>query len=213
MKKFKKKIITFLLVVCMTVGVVVANCETVKAYSWQYTVQAGDTLWELATYHGTTVSAIRNASNIFTNIILPGQVLNIPSNTTTTSTNSTGSVNNLSQSERDLFARVIEGEAGGEPYVGKVGVAAVILNRVNSPKFPNTLKDVIYERHAFEAVTNNSIWRRNPSQDAYQALEQAMNGWDPTYDSLFFWNPYKPVNPWVWSRPIQVQYGEHVFAH
>ena len=213
MKKFKEKIITTLLIIILAAGVVIFDVETAQASSWQYTVQSGDNLWALANFHGTTVSGIRNASNIHSNIIRPGQVLNIPSNTTTTSTNAGRVSNNLSQNERDLFARVIEGEARGEPYVGQVGVAAVILNRIDSPEFPNSLTGVIYQRHAFEAVTNGSIWRRNPSQDSYRALDAAMNGWDPTYGSIFFWNPYKAVSTWVWSRPIQVQYGEHVFAH
>ena len=211
MKRFKEKIITSLLIIILASGVVIFAVDTAQASSWQYTVQRGDTLWALANFHGTTVNGIRNASNLHSNIIRPGQVLNIPSTTTTTSTN-VGRVNHLSQNERDLFARVIQGEAGGEPYVGQVAVAAVILNRVNSSEFPNTITNVIYERHAFEAVTNGSIWRRNPSQDSYRALDAAMNGWDPTYGSLFFWNPYKPVTPWIWSRPIQVQYGDHVFA-
>lgn len=113
----------------------------------------------------------------------------------------------------DLLARVIEAEAQGEPYVGKVAVAAVILNRVRHPEFPNTLSGVIFQPHAFESVTNGLIWRRTPSEESRRAAIDALNGWDPTYGSIFFWNPYKPVSPWIWSRPVVVQYGNHVFAH
>lgn len=113
----------------------------------------------------------------------------------------------------ELLARVIAAEAQGEPYIGQVAVGAVILNRVRDPDFPNTLAGVIYQPHAFESVSNGLIWRRNPTEEAWRAAQDALNGWDPTYGSLFFWNPYKPVSAWIWSRPIVIQYGNHVFAH
>lgn len=116
------------------------------------------------------------------------------------------------QSNVDLLARVIAAEARGEPYIGKVAVGAVVLNRVKHPEFPNTLAGVIYQPHAFESVTNGLIWRRTPTAEERQAAVDALNGWDPTYGSIFFWNPSKPVSPWIWSRPIVVAYGNHVFA-
>lgn len=112
----------------------------------------------------------------------------------------------------ELLARVIAAEAEGEPFEGQVAVGAVILNRVNHPGFPNTLSGVIYQPHAFESVTNGLIWRRTPSQEAYSAARSALNGWDPTYGAIFFWNPYKPVSPWIWSRQIVARIGNHVFA-
>lgn len=114
--------------------------------------------------------------------------------------------------EVELLSRVVAAEAEGEPFIGKVAVAAVVMNRVRSPGFPNTLSGVVYQPHAFESVSNGLIWRRTPSADSVRAVEQAMAGWDPTYGSLFFWNPNKPVTPWIWSRPIVVRYGNHVFA-
>ncbi|HHT02397.1 MAG TPA: spore cortex-lytic enzyme [Firmicutes bacterium] len=112
----------------------------------------------------------------------------------------------------NLLARIVTGEARAEPYLGKVAVAAVLLNRVRSPKFPNTLSGVVYQPHAFESVTNGEIWRTPPTEDAYKAAQQALNGWDPTYGSLFFWNPAKAVSKWIWSRPIVTRIGGHVFA-
>lgn len=114
--------------------------------------------------------------------------------------------------ELELLARVVAAEAQGEPYTGQVAVAAVILNRVHSPQFPNSISGVIYQPHAFESVSNGLIWRRQPSQQAYNAARDALNGWDPTYGSLFFWNPSKPVSPWIWSRRIIVTIGNHVFG-
>lgn len=115
--------------------------------------------------------------------------------------------------ELELLARTIAAEAQGEPYIGQVAVGAVILNRVRDSRFPNTISGVIYQPHAFESVSNGLIWRRTPSAEARRAAQDALNGWDPTYGSLFFWNPYKPVSAWIWSRPIVIQYGNHVFAH
>lgn len=110
-----------------------------------------------------------------------------------------------------LLAHLVMGEAGQEPYMGKVAVAAVILNRVASDQFPNTLAGVIYQPNAFESITNG-VANTTPTDECVRAAEDALNGWDPTYGCLFFWNPYKPVSSWIWSRQIQTQIGDHVFA-
>ena len=114
--------------------------------------------------------------------------------------------------EVTLLSRLIMGEATGEPLEGQVAVAAVILNRVRSPEFPNTVPGVVYDPWAFESVENGYIWSMQPSAEEVRAAELALNGWDPTYGALYFWNPSKPVTPWIWSRSIIVQIGEHVFA-
>lgn len=113
----------------------------------------------------------------------------------------------------DLLARVLRAEAESEPYEGKVAVGAVLLNRVRDPRFPNSLEGVIYEPDAFESVSNGRIYQTPPSPEDVQAARDAINGWDPVYGAVFFWNPYKPVTPWIWSRPIITQIGNHVFAH
>jgi len=110
-----------------------------------------------------------------------------------------------------LLSRVVNGEAAAEPYLGKVAVASVILNRTKSDKFPNTLAGVIYQPNAFESITNG-VANREPSAESIKAAQDAMNGWDPTQGCLFFWNPSKPVNKWIWSRPIITRIGQHVFA-
>ena len=112
----------------------------------------------------------------------------------------------------DLLARVIQGEAGDEPYLGKVAVAAVMLNRVSSASFPNSLSGVVFEPYAFESVSNGLIRQRTPSTESVRAAGEALNGLDPTYGALFFWNPSKPVSPWIWSRQIITEIGQHVFA-
>lgn len=115
--------------------------------------------------------------------------------------------------EFELLARVIMGEATGEPFLGMVAVGAVIVNRTKDPAFPPTIAGVIYDPDAFESVTNGLIWTQNPTDEMYRAAELALNGYDPTYGCTFFWNPYKPVSPWIWTRPIVTQIGNHVFAY
>lgn len=114
--------------------------------------------------------------------------------------------------EVNLISRLIMGEANGEPFAGQVAVGAVILNRVRDPQFPNTVPGVIYEPWAFESVENGLIWSDVPSPTNIRAAELALNGWDPTYGALFFWNPSAAVSPWVWTRQIITQIGQHVFA-
>ena len=110
-----------------------------------------------------------------------------------------------------LISRAIHAEAEGEPYIGKVGVGAVLLNRVKHSDFPNTLSGVVYQTNALESVSNGRM-NSTAGQESVKAAQDALNGWDPTYGALFFWNPYKPVNKWMWTREITVQYGAHVFA-
>jgi len=110
-----------------------------------------------------------------------------------------------------LLARLISGEARGEPYIGQVAVGAVILNRVKSSQFPNSLPGVVYQPGAFESVANGQIYAALPTS-ARQAAYDALNGWDPSYGALFFWNPSKPVSRWIWSRLILIYLGHHVFA-
>ncbi|WP_258360829.1 cell wall hydrolase [Moorella sulfitireducens] len=114
--------------------------------------------------------------------------------------------------EINLLARLIAAEAGNEPYEGQVAVGAVVLNRVRSPLFPSTISGVIYEPWAFESVANGLIWRVTNLALPAAAAADALNGWDPTYGALFFWNPSKPVSPWIWTRSIITQIGAHVFA-
>ena len=112
-----------------------------------------------------------------------------------------------------LLARIIEGEAAGEPFLGKVAVGAVILNRTESGKFPDTLNGVVFQPLAFESVSNGLVWQKPPSADSLKAAQDAINGYDPTQGALFFWNPSKPVSRWIWSRTISTRIGRHVFGN
>ena len=118
-----------------------------------------------------------------------------------------------STSDLQLMARAINGEAIGEPYEGQVAVGAVILNRVRSSKFPNTIAGVIYESGAFTAVADGQI--NVPiaeNSTVYKAARDAMNGWDPTNGAIYFFNPDTATNKWIWSRPLIKTIGKHRFC-
>ena len=125
----------------------------------------------------------------------------------------TGSVSAASynESETYLLGRLVHGEARGEPYVGKVAVAAVVLNRVKSPSFPNTISGVIYQSGAFDAVSDGQI-NLTPDEDSLCAARDALNGWDPTGGCLYYYNPATATNGWIWSRIVQLSIGKHNFA-
>ncbi len=113
--------------------------------------------------------------------------------------------------ETYLLARLVHGEARGEPYVGKVAVAAVVLNRVKSPLFPNTIAGVIYQAGAFDAVSDGQI-NLEPDADSLRAARDALNGWDPSGGCLYYYNPATATNGWIWSRTVQLSIGKHNFA-
>ena len=123
--------------------------------------------------------------------------------------NSSGT--NTSSGDVYLLARCIYGEARGETYKGQVAVGAVILNRVRSSSFPNSISGVIYQPGAFSVVSDGQI-KLSPDNSAVKAAKDAMNGWDPTGGCLYYYNPKKTSNQWIRSRPIVTTIGEHVFC-
>ena len=127
----------------------------------------------------------------------------------TTSSSSSSSTNN--SSNVNLLARAIYGEARGEPYVGQVAVGAVIMNRVRSSKYPNTIARVIYQSGAFDAVSDGQI-NLQPDTTAKKAAQDALNGWDPSYGAIYYFNPSTATNKWIWSRPMTVTIGKHRFC-
>lgn len=125
----------------------------------------------------------------------------------------TSSSSSSSNREGDVYllARIISAEARGEPYTGQVAVGAVILNRVKSPSFPNTLSGVIYQKGAFTAITDGQF-NQPISDSAYKAARDAINGWDPTNGCIYYYNPKKTSNAWMHSRPIITVIGNHRFC-
>lgn len=125
------------------------------------------------------------------------------SNSTNNNTNYTGDAN--------LLAKLVYAESRGEPYSGQVAVASVVLNRVKSSSFPNSVAGVIYQSGAFSVVSDGQI-NLTPNDTAKKAAQDAINGWDPSYGAIYYFNPNTATNKWIWSRPVTVVIGKHRFC-
>ena len=124
---------------------------------------------------------------------------------------SSSSGGGYSNADIQLLARLIYAEARGESYTGQVAVGAVVLNRVKSPSFPNTISGVIYQPYAFTCVNDGQI-NYTPNSTAVKAAKDAMNGWDPSYGCLYYYNPKIATSSWIFTRPTVITIGRHVFA-
>jgi len=133
--------------------------------------------------------------------------INIPGGGKTAS----GGGGSVRSNELYTLAQCIHGEARGEPYIGQVAVGAVIMNRVRSPLFPNTIAGVIFQPGAFTAVSDGQMFQP-PGATALKAAQDALNGWDPTGGALYYYNPAKTTSKWIWSRPVIKVIGKHYFA-
>jgi len=116
-----------------------------------------------------------------------------------------------SNGDLDLLARLISAEARGEPYEGQVAVGAVVLNRVEHPSFPNSVAGVIYQPGAFSCLDDGQF-DQPVAESAYRAARDAMNGWDPSYGAIYYFNPVTATSQWIWSRPLIVNIGKHRFC-
>lgn len=128
-----------------------------------------------------------------------------------TSSNNSSTSTSSNSNNVNLLAHLIYGEARGEPYTGQVAVGAVIMNRVKSSSFPNSIAGVIYQSGAFDAVSDGQI-NMTPDSTAIKAAQDALNGWDPSYGAIYYFNPNTATNKWIWSRPMTVTIGKHRFC-
>lgn len=135
------------------------------------------------------------------------KALGMPTNSSSSSSQTSG----YSEADINLLARLIYGEARGESYVGQVAVGAVVMNRIKSSSFPNTMSGVIYQRYAFTAVDDGQI-NLAPNATARKAALDAINGWDPSYGALYYYNPATATSAWIFTRKTTVTIGRHVFA-
>ncbi len=174
-----------------------------------YYVGPGDTLYDLARDFSTSIGVILALNNKENSYLRSGERIQLPVHNLT----SHQILNHrVSRQELNLLARAIYGESRGEPYIGQVAVASVIINRVLSNQFPDTFAQVIYQQGQFSAVYDGQI-NLTPNQRAYRAAREALNGSDPTNGALYFYNPRTATNVGFFrGRRVIVKIGEHVFV-
>ncbi len=184
---------------------------SVSSGSTSYTVKSGDTLFLIAQRYGITVESLRQANNLSSTALYPGQALRIPQSA---SSSGGAGIFNLSQSDIDLLARLVSAESDGEPFTGQVAVAASILNRLEDPRYPKSIPGIVYQidngSYQYSPVLDGRI-NLPASSSAYQAVQSALSGWDPSNGGNGFYNPAKTTSQWVRSNPVTAVIGNHVF--
>ncbi|MGP7817369.1 cell wall hydrolase [Niallia sp. 01092] len=196
MKKFKKLIVAAGLIGSLSAFTLTNQTEAAT----NHTIHNGETYWNIAKGFGIPINSLMNANN--SKPLIAGETMILPNST-------------ISAADKDLMARLVHAEAVGEPYAGKVAVAVVILNRVKSDQFPNTIREVIYQisngHYAFTPVQNGQI---NQPADAAskRAVNEAIAIGESGKGSLFFFNPKTSSSKWILSRPVTVEIGNHRFA-
>lgn len=177
-KNMAKLITAYALVIIMTLS----SAAPVFALTKEHIVSSGESLYVISSWYNSDVNSIKAANNEWNDTIYPGEKLVIPVNNNVSGNNS--SFGNYSQ-DRYLIAKMIYAEARGESFEGQVAVGAVILNRVKSGVFPNTVAGVIYQQDAFESIYNGQFYDNEPDLEAFQAADAALSGYDPTGGALY----------------------------
>lgn len=173
-----------------------------------YQVEPGDSLYWIAGIYGISVQELQSLNHLDSEVIRVGQRLIVP----------TDLVKHypvgvrLSAQEVEWLAQMIYAEARGEPYLGQVAVGAVIINRMLSPQFPNTLRGVLFQNNAFQPIRNGSFYL-TPNESARRAALEALNGYDPTGGALYFFNPRQSTDRFMHSRPAKITIGSHRFTN
>jgi spore germination cell wall hydrolase CwlJ-like protein len=187
--------------------------QVIKVPCSMYTVKSGDSLYLIAKKSTVTLYSLRKANNKWNDYVYAGQMLNLPARASAGST--AAAVVSYTASDLDLLARLITAEAGNQPYTAKVGVGAVVVNRVQDASWPNTISGVIYQKtggyYQFSPVENG--WINKPaSQDAKNAAYEAIHGSDPTNGALYYFDD-STTNKWIWSKPIALRSGNMVYSY
>ena len=176
-----------------------------KLKNWGYYKGSVDGIYGSATL--TAVKSFQKKNNLTVDGIAGKKTLEAMGIFSSSNTSSTS----VSNSNLNLISRFVYAEARGEPYSGQVAVASVILNRVKSSNFPNTVSGVVYQSGAFSCVSDGQI-NLTPNETAKKAAQDAINGWDPSYGAVYYFNPNTATNKWIWSRPVTVTIGNHRFC-
>lgn len=199
MKKLKKLAVAAGLIVSMSAFTLTTQSN---AATTTHKVQSGETYWKIASKFGVPVTSLMQTNHATNSKLFAGQNIVIPNST-------------ISAADKELMARLVHAEAVGEPYAGKVAVATVILNRLKSPNFPNTIKGVIYQvesgHYAFTPVQDGRI--KLPADAASRrAVNEAIAFSGKGQGSLYFYNPRTAKSKWILSRHVTVVIGNHRFA-
>ena len=191
--------------------------QVLNITSKTYTVQNGDSLYLISQKFGISLLNLRQANNKWDDILYSGEVLNIPVSTSSSGQSTqtpSNAVISYTAAEVDLLARLIEAEAGGEPYTAKVAVGAVVVNRVKDSRFPSTITNVIYQKdsgyYQFSPVVNGMINKPATAEDRTAAYE-AINGTDPTKGALYYFDD-STTNKWLWSKTVALRVDRMVFS-
>lgn len=188
-------------------GEVVKQIQS-KLKKWGYLKGSVDGIYGYQTY--TAVKYFQRKNGLTVDGIVGKQTLAaLGINVSSTKTGDSREYSN--SKDVTLLARVINGEARGEPYEGQVAVGAVVLNRTRSPQFPSTIAGVIYQPGAFTAIVDGQI-NATLRETSIKAARDALNGWDPSGGALYYFNPAKTTNKWIWSRPLIKIIGKHRFC-
>jgi len=174
-----------------------------------HVVSKGESLYKISKWYNVSIKKIKELNNLKNDRIYIEQKLIIPSE----QTNKTNVVSRSLNVDRDVYllAKLIYAESRGEPFEGQVAVGAVALNRLKDPRFPKTIKEIIYEPYAFTSVIDGQI-NLIPNATAIKAAELAFRGWDPSGGALYYFNPEKSTSKWIWTRKIIKKIGNHLFA-
>lgn len=188
----------------------------------EYTVRQGDTLRTIANAFHVPLVALWQFNRLSSDLLRAGQTLFIPYLGTVpapaytappapVNPGQTTAATAYTANELLMLAHVIQAEAGNQPFLGMVAVGAVVLNRVRAAGFPKSIEAVIFQPGQFESVANGTYWKA-PTPEAVKAAQAALQGWDPTQGSLYFYNPALTQNAWIKSLPVTVQIGQQVFC-
>lgn len=204
---FKKTIISFTVLIT---AILFSTGAAFASDGANHTVKKGEYLWLLAFSYGVPIQELIETIQLLNpKLIYPEQKIWVPQAKAQSLQPVSRGQLRPSWADVELMARVVMAESRGESYTGQVGVAAVILNRLNSSKFPNTISGVINQSGAFQPVDNGSLWWGYPSQTAFNAVQDAVNGYDPTGGALYFGTS---ASWYIRQRNITIQIGNHIFA-
>ncbi len=194
-------------------GTVVKTIQT-KLKRWGYYTGSVDGVFGAKTKSAVQLFQRKNgltADGIVGSATAKAMGVTLSGSNTNTSSNNNTTASGLSNSDLYLLSCCIYGEARGESYTGKVAVAAVILNRVKSSSFPNSISGVIYQSGAFTCVSDGQI-NLGTNDECTRAAQDALNGWDPSGGALYYFNPATATSKWIWSRPQLITIGKHIFC-